>query len=316
MLKRLILTRAVTAVVTLLVVSVIVFAMVEALPGDIAAIVLGRFASEAAKEELRLALNLDAPIYLRYLQWLGGILTGDLGTTLSSKRAIADVVGPRLFNTTMLALAALAIHLPLMLVVATVQATRRYGQVDAALSTLTMIVASVPEFLLSLLLLVSLVIFIPLFPAVSFVDANSSIGNWLSALFLPALALALVMSVYGIRMLRAGLIDILEAEFIQVAELRGLSRARILFRHALPNSIGPVLNITAFNLTYLIGGVVVVEKVFSFPGFGTLMIDAVSFRDVPLVETTVMISAIIYVAANLVSDLLAIVFNPKLKRSQ
>jgi peptide/nickel transport system permease protein len=316
MLRRLILTRAASAVVTLLVVSIIVFAMVEALPGDIAAIVLGRFASEAAKEELRLALNLDAPLYLRYLQWLGGFLTGDLGTTLSSQRPIADVVAPRLFNTIMLAAAALAIHFPLMLIVATVQATRRYGKLDAGLSTLTMIVASIPEFLLSLLLLVAFVIFVPLFPAVSYVDADSSTANWLSALALPALTLALVMSVYGIRMLRAGLIDVLEAEFIQVAELRGLSRARVLFRHALPNAIGPVLNITAFNLTYLIGGVVVVEKVFSFPGFGTLMIDAVSFRDVPLVETTVMISAIIYVLANFVSDLLAIVFNPKLKRSQ
>ena len=226
------------------------------------------------------------------------------------------MVGPRLVNTLFLALAALAIHFPLMLVVAIVQATRRHTATDTVLSTITLFFAAMPEFLLSLLMLFLFVVVLPWLPAVSFVDATSSLTVWLRALALPALALALVMSVYGIRMLRAGLIDILEADFIQVAELRGLSRRSVLFRHALPNAIGPVMNITAFNLTYLIGGVVVVEKVFSFPGFGSLMIDAVAFRDVPLVEATVMISATIYVLANLASDALAIVFNPRLRHSR
>lgn len=315
MIRHLLLTRTVSAIATLIAVSLIVFIMVEMLPGDVASIVLGRFASEAAKAELRTQLNLDAPSIVRYLSWLGGLVTGDLGNALSSKRPVLEIITPRLLNTLALAGAALLIHFPLMLVVAILQAYKRYRPIDGILSTLTMIAASMPEFLLALLLLVLFVVLFPVLPAVSFVDAETSFSGWVQALVMPATTLAIVMSVYGIRMLRSSLIDILEAEFIQVAELRGLPPMRVLFFHALPNALAPVLNVTAFNLTYLIGGVVLVEKVFGFPGFGSLMIDAVSFRDVPLVEATVMVAATIYVVANLLSDVLSIILNPKLRRT-
>jgi peptide/nickel transport system permease protein len=315
MIARLILGRCVSALVTLIAISIIVFAMVQMLPGDVASMVLGRFASETAKEALRQQLHLYQPAAWRYLRWLAGLLTGNLGDDLSSQQPIAVIIAPALVNTLVLSGAALAIYLPLTLSVAGVQAFYRYGGIDHGLSTVTMIGASIPEFLMSILFLVMFVVVVPVLPAVSFVDEHTSLIGWLSALALPAVVLAIVMSVYGIRMLRGNLIEILQSDFIQVALLRGLSPGRVLIRHALPNALIPTLNVTALNLGYLIGGVVVVEKVFAFPGFGSLMVDAVSFRDVPLVEATVMIAAAIYVAANLVADLMAIVLNPKLRRT-
>jgi len=315
MIARLILGRCVSALVTLIAISIIVFAMVQMLPGDVASMVLGRFASETAKEALRQQLHLYQPAAWRYLGWLAGLLTGNLGDDLSSQQPIAVIIAPALGNTLVLSGAALAIYLPLTLSVAGVQAFYRYGGIDHGLSTVTMIGASIPEFLMSILFLVMFVVVMPVLPAVSFVDEHTSFIGWLSALALPAVVLAIVMSVYGIRMLRGNLIEILQSDFIQVALLRGLSPGRVLIRHALPNALIPTLNVTALNLGYLIGGVVVVEKVFAFPGFGSLMVDAVSFRDVPLVEATVMIAAAIYVASNLVADLMAIVLNPKLRRT-
>ena len=159
---------------------------------------------------------------------------------------------------------------------------------------------SLPDFLLATILLLAFVVMIPLLPAISLVDETSSAWEYFRAMTLPALTLAIVMAVYAVRMLRDNLIEVLDSDYIRMAELKGLSRRRVLLRHALPNALVPTLNVTALNLAYLVGGVVVVEKVFSYPGFGSLLVDSLQLRDLPVIEATVMIAAFVYVAANLV----------------
>jgi peptide/nickel transport system permease protein len=190
---------------------------------------------------------------------------------------------------------------------------RRDGPLDHGLSVITLVLLSTPDFLLGTLLLIGFVITVPLFPAMSLVDQSSGLAEYLRAIALPAITLAIVMAVYAVRMLRDNLIEVLDSEYVRMAELKGLPRGRVLLRHALPNALVPTLNITALNLAYLIGGVVIVEKVFSYPGFGGLLVDALQLRDLPLIEATVLIAAAVYVGANLLADIGAILLNPRLR---
>jgi peptide/nickel transport system permease protein len=194
-----------------------------------------------------------------------------------------------------------------------IQALRRDGPLDHGLSVVTLVLLSTPDFLLGTLLLIAFVITIPIFPAMSLVDQSSGFAQYLRAVALPSVTLAIVMAVYAVRMLRDNLIEVLDSEYVRMAELKGLPRRQVLLRHALPNALVPTLNITALNLAYLIGGVVIVEKVFSYPGFGSLLVDALQLRDLPLIEATVLIAAAVYVGANLLADIGAILLNPRLR---
>jgi peptide/nickel transport system permease protein len=312
---RLIGTRIVLAGVTLLLVSLIVFAMLEVLPGDVATRILGRDATPESLAVLRDQLSLDRPAPLRYLAWLGGLLTGDLGASLVSNRPVPQILGPRIFNTVLLSLYAFVLYLPLTVIPALIQAIRRDRSADHALSVVTLVLLSMPDFLLATILLLTFVVYVPLLPAISLVDESSSAWEYFKAMTLPALTLAIVMAVYAVRMLRDNLIEVLDSEYVKMAELKGLSPRRVLLRHALPNALVPTLNVTALNLAYLVGGVVVVEKVFSYPGFGSLLVDSLQLRDLPVIEVTVMIAALVYVAANLVADIAAILLNPRLSSS-
>lgn len=314
-LARLALTRILSAALTLLLVSALVFAAVEVLPGDVASRVLGRDATPAALAAMRAQLHLMDPAVSRYLRWLAGLLHGDLGTALSSGRQVSDVIAPRLFNTAVLSVAAFLLYWPLALIPALVQARYRDGAADHAFTVATLVLLSMPDFLLATILLVLFVIEIPLLPAMSTVDQSSTALHYARAIVLPALTLALVMAVYAVRMLRDNLIDVLQADFVRMAELKGLSRRRVLLRHALPNALIPTLNVTALNLGYLIGGVVIVEKVFAYPGFGGLLVDSLQLRDVPLILATVLIAAAIYIGANLLADLGSLFLNPRLRHA-
>ena len=309
----LVVRRTLLSIVTLLLVSLIIFSMLEVLPGDVATRILGRDATPESLEVLRTELGLDRPAAVRYLDWLGGLATGDLGNSLVSSRPISEILAPRIFNTLLLSLYAFALYLPLTVIPAVLQALTRDRGPDHALSVVTLVLLSMPDFLLATILLLTFVLWIPVLPAISLVDASSSWLEYLKAMTLPALTLAIVMAVYAVRMLRDNLIEVLDSDYVKMAELKGLSRARVLLRHALPNALVPTLNVTALNLAYLIGGVVVVEKVFSYPGFGTLLVDSLQLRDLPVIEATVMIAALVYIAANLVADIAAILLNPRLR---
>lgn len=310
---RLVASRILLSLLTLLIVSLIVFFVLEILPGDVATRILGRDATPEALALLREKLGLNNPAPLRYLHWLSGLVTGDLGQSLASSRPVSEILAPRIYNTVLLSAYAFLLYLPLTLAPALFQAIRRDRPLDHALSVATLVLLSMPDFLLATILLFSFVVLVPVLPAISLVDHSSSAWDYIRAMTLPAVTLAIVMAVYAVRMLRDNLIEVLDSDYVRMAELKGLSPRRVLLRHALPNALVPTLNVTALNLAYLVGGVVVVEKVFSYPGFGSLLVDSLQLRDLPVIEATVMISALVYVGANLIADIAAVLLNPRLR---
>jgi peptide/nickel transport system permease protein len=312
-LMKLIGGRVLLAILTLLIVSLIVFAAMEVLPGDVASRILGRDATPETLAVLRLKLGLNEPAVVRYFHWLGGLVSGDLGRSPVSDRPVTEIIGPRIWNTILLSLYAFLLYVPLTVIPALLQAIRRDRPLDHALSVVTLVLLSMPDFLLATILLFTFVVVFPLLPAMSMVDQSSTWLDYLRATTLPALTLAIVMAVYAVRMLRDNLIEVLDADFVRMAELKGLSPRRVLLRHALPNALIPTLNVTALNLAYLVGGVVVVEKVFSYPGFGGLLVDSLQLRDLPVIEGTVMIAALVYVMANLIADIASVLLNPRLR---
>jgi peptide/nickel transport system permease protein len=307
-------TRILLSIVTLLIVSAAIFAIIEILPGDVASRMLGRDATPAALAVFRQKMHLDEPAVVRYGHWLGGVLRGDFGEALTSARPITDILAPRIFNTLLLSLYAFLIYVPLALIPALIQASHRDRGVDHLISVINLVLLSTPDFLLGTLLLIGFSLALPLFPAVSLVNENSSALQYLRAMTLPAFTLAIAMAIAAVRMLRDNLIEVLDSEYVRMAELKGLPPRAVLLRHALPNALVPTLNITAINLGYLVGGVVIVEKVYSYPGFGRLLVDALQLRDVPLIEATVLIAASVYVGANLLADLGSILLNPRLRK--
>ena len=313
---RLIGGRIMLSLLTLLLVSLIIFAAVEVLPGDVATRILGREATASSLATLRAQLHLGDPAAVRYLRWLGGIVRGDFGLALTSARPISVILAPKLFNTLMLALAAFLLYLPLAIIPALIQAIRRDRPIDHGLSVVTLVLLSTPDFLLATILLLLFVMTAGLLPSMSIVDETSTFTDYLRAIALPALTLAIVMAAYAVRMLRDNLIEVLDSEYVRMAELKGLSRRRVLLRHALPNALIPSLNITALNVGYVIGGVVVVEKVFSYPGLGSQLVNALQLLDYPLFEATVLIAAGFYIVANMLADIGSILLNPRLRSGQ
>lgn len=310
----LILKRIFSALITLLIVSALIYGFLEMLPGDVATRMLGRTATPETLAILREQLGLNEPAIKRYFLWLFNIFQGDFGTALTSKRPITEILAPKIFNTLILSGCAFILYLPLSFITALLQAYYKNKNIDISLSIITLIILSLPDFIIGTIMIIVFVVVFPIFPAISLVGEYSDLSEWFMALVMPSITLALVMSVYAVRMLRDNLIEVLDSEYIFMAKLKGLSKSTVLIKHALPNAIIPTLNITALNLGFLIGGVVIVEKIFTFPGFGNLLIDSIKFRDLPLVEATILIAAAFYIFANLLTDILSIIFNPKLRK--
>ena len=310
----LILKRIFSALITLLIVSALIYGFLEMLPGDVATRMLGRTATPETLANLREQLGLNEPALKRYFLWLYNIFQGDFGTALTSKRPITEILAPKIFNTLILSGCAFILYLPLSFITALLQAYYKNKNIDISLSIITLIILSLPDFIIGTIMIIVFVVVFPIFPAISLVGEYSDFSEWFMALVMPSITLALVMSVYAVRMLRDNLIEVLDSEYIFMAKLKGLSKSTVLIKHALPNAIIPTLNVTALNLGFLIGGVVIVEKIFTFPGFGNLLIDSIKFRDLPLVEATILIAAAFYIFANLLTDILSIIFNPRLRK--
>ena len=311
---NLILKRIFSSFFTLLIVSALIYGVLEILPGDVATRILGRAATPESLVILRAELGLDEPALNRYFSWLYNIFQGDFGNAMTSKRPIIDVLGPKIFNTMVLSGFAFLLYLPMAFITALVQAANKNRQIDNILSIVTLVILSLPDFIIGTIFLILFVVFIPILPVVSLVGEYTNFWEWVKALIMPAVTLALIMSVYAVRMLRDNLIVVLDSDYVLMARLKGLPKYKVLIKHALPNAITPTLNVTALNLGFLIGGVVIVEKVFTYPGFGSLLVDSIKFRDLPLVEATILIAAAFYVFANLLTDILSILFNPKLRK--
>lgn len=317
---RTILQRLGLGVLTLFVVSLVIFISVQFLPGDFAQSVLGQGATPETTAALRAELGLDKGPVPRYLDWVGGVLQGDLGNSFSGRsgvggdrsRPVADLIGPRLANTLFLAGVTALIAVPLALALGVVAALKRGSLFDRGVNAVTLITISFPEFFLAYILILLLGVIWPIFPSLSDVSADTPFWDRLYRTALPALTLTLVIIAHMMRMTRAAIINLMASPYIEMARLAGESPLRVVLNHALPNAWAPIAAVVAFNLAYLIVGVVVVEVVFVYPGIGQLMVDAVSARDIPVVQACALIFAATYILFNLVADIVGIVTNPRL----
>jgi peptide/nickel transport system permease protein len=310
---RLVARRQALGLLTIWAASVVILVATEILPGDVATAVLGQSATPQAIENLRAQLDLDRPAALRYVDWLSGFLHGDLGNSLANRRPIADVIGQRLLNTLFLAGVAAVIAVPLAILLGLLAALYRETWFDKSVSTATLAAISMPEFLIGYLLIFLLAVKIQVFPSLARIHGGMDLGQRLYAVALPAITLTAVVVAHMMRMTRASIINVLSSPFVEMAELKGVPRRAIIFRHALPNALSPIINVVVLNLAYLVVGVIVVEVVFVYPGMGQLMVDGVTKRDVPLVQACGLIFAVTYVGLNLLADILAIISNPRLR---
>ncbi len=301
---------------TLLVVSVLIFAGTEILPGDVAQAILGQSATPEAVAAIREDLGLDRPAWIRYLDWLSGFLRGDLGTSLANRVPITEMIAGRLENTLFLAGVAAAFAVPVAITLGIIAARYRETWLDKAISIVTLSAISMPEFFIGYILIFVFAVKLFWVPSIASVFPGMSFADRLYAVTLPVATLSLVVIAHMMRMTRAAIVNVMASPYIETAELKGLTRARITLRHALPNALSPIINVVVINLAYLVVGVVVVEVVFVYPGMGQLMVDAVAKRDVPVVQATGVIFAATYVLLNLTADVLAILANPRIRHAR
>lgn len=313
--KKRILQRVLLGIITLWLVSVLIFIGTEMLPGDVATAILGQSATPETVAALRLQLGLDEPSVLRYLHWLAGIMHGDLGHSLANGRAISDELLPRLANTLFLAGYAAVIAIPLAVGLGIASAIWRGSVFDRLANTLTLISISVPEFFVGYILVIAFAIRLTWFPSLAMVDSSSSFIDRLYVCTLPMLTLTLVVLAHMLRMTRASVTAVMASPYIESAVLKGIPRWRIVVSHALPNALAPIINVVAFNLAYLVVGVILVEVVFVYPGIGQYMVDAVTKRDLPVVQACGLLFGGTYIFLNTTADLLAIWCNPRLRHA-
>ncbi|RDD60956.1 ABC transporter permease [Ferruginivarius sediminum] len=304
--------RIALGLLTLFVVSAIIFLAVELLPGDIATEILGQTATPETVAAIRRELGLDQPAYIRYFEWLLGVVQGDFGRSLATDREITELIGARLLNTLFLALVAAAVSVPLAIGLGVMAALYRNSTFDRSVNIFTLSAISMPEFFIAYMLILFFAVRIGWFPSLSKVDLDQPLFDRLYAVALPAVTLTLVIVAHIMRMTRATIINLMSSPFIEMATLKGLPPWRIVVRHALPNAWAPIVNVVVINLAYLISGVVVVEVVFVYPGLGQLMVDSVVKRDLPVVQACSLIFAATYIVLNLTADILSIVSNPRL----
>ncbi len=310
---KLLVQRIALGLLLLFAASILIFAGTQILPGDVAQSVLGQAATEQALENMRRQMGLDRPAYERYFDWLWGALQGDFGRALSNNADIASSIQRRLGNTMFLAGVAAAISVPLAILLGLVAVRFRGRWPDNLISGTTLAAISVPEFLLGYIMMYFVGVQLGWFPTVASVHGGMSFWQKLNAVALPALVLTMVVLAHMMRMTRAAILNVMQSAYIETAELKGLRKLTIIARHAMPNSIAPIVNVVMINLAYLVVGVVVIEVVFVYPGMGQYLVDHVSKRDVPVVQACGLIFATVYIGLNLIADLVSILTNPRLR---
>ncbi|OBQ67550.1 MULTISPECIES: ABC transporter permease [Mesorhizobium] len=310
---KLIAQRIALGILLLLAISVLIFAGTQILPGDVAQAILGQSATPESLANLREQLGLNDPAYVRYFHWLGGVLTGDLGTAMSSGQDIATSIKGRLWNTLFLAFWAAIVAVPLAIILGLIAVRYRNGWVDKLISGLALASTSFPEFFIGYLLVYFFAVKWQIFPAISTVYDGMPFGERMQAIALPATALTLVVLAHMMRMTRAAILNVMQSAYVETAELKGLSAFAVIRKHAFPNAIAPIINVVMLNLAYLIVGVVVVEVIFVYPGMGQYLVDHVTKRDVPVVQAVGLIFAAVYISLNIIADIAAIVANPRLR---
>ena len=309
----LVLNRLAIAVITLLIVSLAVFFATSMLPGDTASILLGQAATPEAVAGLRKAMHLDEPALLRYVGWLAGLLHGDLGTSYANSMPVAQLIGHRLVATMELAGITTLVSVPLALFLGITAAMLRGSTYDRIVTIVSIGVISIPEFMVATGTVLLFAVYLRWLPALSSVGEAHSFFDLLKIYAMPVITLTFVISAQMIRMTRAALIETINTPYVEMALLKGASRARMVFRHALPNALGPIVNAIALSLSYLVGGVIIVETIFNYPGIAKLMVDAVATRDLPLIQSCAMIFCLGYLLLITAADIIAILSNPRLR---
>ncbi|TDP72523.1 ABC transporter permease [Roseateles toxinivorans] len=310
---RLIVNRLAMALVSLLVVSAVVFTITALLPGDAAQAQLGQEATAESLKALREQMGLNVPAYQRYWEWLSGMVKGNPGLSVVTHMPVADMISSRLPNSVKLAAITAAIAVPLALALGIASAMWRGSWFDRIASSGAVAVVSVPEFLVATLAVLIFAVELRWLPALSYSSSVDSIGQMLRAFAMPVLSLCCVTMAQMMRMTRAAVVDQLRAPYIEMVRLKGASPTRMVLAHALPNAIGPIANAVALSMSYLLGGVIIVETIFNYPGIASLMVDGVSQRDMPLVQTCAMLFCAVYLLLVTLADICSIVANPRLR---
>ncbi len=311
---RLILTRVVLGLLTLVAVSILIFAATEILPGDVASAVLGQGATPETLAVFRAELGLDRPAYVRYFEWFFNAIQGDLGTALTNKRDILSTIAPRFENTMFLAGFAAVIAVPLAVGLGILAAINEGKWIDKLANIVSLAAISVPEFFIAYVLILFLAVKLRWFPSLATVNSDMSLWRMMYVAALPAMTLTLLVTAHMLRMTRSSVLSIMSQPYIEMAFLKGLSRSRVIIRHALPNAAAPIIAVIALNLAYLIVGVVVIEVVFVYPGVGQYMVDGVTKRDLPVVQACGLVFASAFIILNTTADILSILVNPRLRK--
>jgi peptide/nickel transport system permease protein len=317
-LLRFVLRRLAAGIATLFVVSILIFIGTEVLPGDAASAVLGRTASPEQLAEMQAAMGLDRPAYERYLDWLGGVLTGDLGNSAAGFAAggelpIWEEIQPKIVNSFVLAAITALLMVPLALLLGILAAVRAGRPLDHAVSITSLAIISLPEFIIGSLLILVFFSWLDVLPPVSLIPPGTSPLADPEALVLPVLTLLGASLAASIRMVRAGMVETLNAEYVTMARLNGFAERMVVGRYALRNALAPSVQVFAQNIQYLVGGIVVTEYLFNYPGLGKALVDAVAIRDVRAVQVIALLIAAFYILINIVADLLVVLLVPKLR---
>jgi peptide/nickel transport system permease protein len=311
---RLVGGRLAVGVLTLLIVSLVVFFLTSLLPGDAVQEQLGQEATAEALAALRAQLGLDLPVHLRYFNWLGGLITGNPGISLVNGMPVDDMIASRLPNTLKLAAITTLVSVPLALTIGILSAMYRGSIFDRYSNMLAVFAVSVPEFLIATIAVLIFAVKLGWLSALSRSVEVESFGELVRIYALPVLTLCCVLTAQMARMTRAAVVDQLSASYVEMAILKGARPIRVVLRHALPNAIGPIANAVALSLSYLLGGVVIVESIFNYPGVATLMVNGVVTRDMPLIQACVMLFSLGFLMLVLLADLCAILSNPRLRK--
>ena len=310
---KLVAQRIALGFLLLLAASALIFVGTQILPGDVAQSILGQSATPEALANLRRDLGLNEPAYVRYFNWLGGVLQGDLGNALSNGKSISEALGRRLGNTLFLAGWAALISVPLSVTLGLLAVRYKNRWPDKLISGVTLASISLPEFFIGYLLIYFVAVKLRWFPSVAIINDTMSLFEKLEAIALPVAVLTVVVLAHMMRMTRAAILNVMQSAYIETAELKGLSRFNVIRKHAFPNSIAPIVNVVMINLAYLVVGVVIVEVIFVYPGMGQYLVDHVAKRDVPVVQACAIVFAAVYIGLNIVADIVSIISNPRLR---
>ncbi len=306
--------RVILLIVTMLFTSALIFGLTQILPGDVARLQLGREASQVSLDAFRERYGLNDPVPMQYVTWLGGFLSGDWGVSYSAGNpAVRPLVIDRLGNTLRLAVYTLILSVPLSVVLGVISALREGSWLDNLISLVSLSVVGLPEFVTGIVLINGLALGLGWFPPTSLIMREMTFGDWIHILTLPAITASFVLLGYVVRMTRAGVIEELKQPYVRTAALKGLPARVVIFKHVLRNALMPTVTVIALSVGWLIGGLIVIENVFSYPGLGALMLDAVGQKNIPLLQACVMVVIFFFALANLVADILYALLNPRIR---